>query len=643
MSALMEAHEVKRKLVAIFAADVQGYSRLMGEDEEATLRTLNAYRKVTDFFIEQHNGRVVNTAGDSILAEFASVVDAVRCAVEIQQELKIHNAALPAHRRMAFRIGINLGDVMVEGEQIYGDGVNIAARLEALAEPSGICISATVYEQIENKLSLQYESLGEQGVKNIAKPVRVWRIRLEEFGSPASSVRRPTSEGDNLSRVGIAHRSWVMATAAGLLLIAGIFVAVQYLFFSPNTQSLAPSTQAEPALPLPDKPSIVVLPFVNMSEDPKQEYFSDGMTEDLITDLSKLSGLFVIARNSAFIYKGKVVKVEEVGRELGVRYVLEGSVRKMDSQIRITAQLVDATTGGHLWAERYDRPLKDIFALQDEIRQKIITALRVKLTKEEQERFKSAPTDNLEAYDYYLRGAEYFSRQTKDWFTQARQMFEKAIELDEKFAGAYAALSWTSVTVWYFQWSPDPQTLERSFTLAQRAVALDDSLPTAHGALGLVYLLKKQHDQSIVEAERAIALDPNSANAHAMFGFILNWVGRAEETIGLIEKAMRLNPHYPSIYLIYLGQAYRLTGRYEEAIAVYKKALARNPDFPAGHLGLAATYSELGREAEAQAETAEVLRISPHYSLEIVRQRWPYKDPAVLEHELAAMRKAGLK
>ncbi|MBI3799125.1 MAG: adenylate/guanylate cyclase domain-containing protein, partial [Deltaproteobacteria bacterium] len=348
----MAATTVERKLTAILSADVKSYSRLMGEDEVGTLRTLTAHREVTDSFIQQHRGRIVGTAGDSILAEFASAVDAVQCAVEIQQALKSKNTELPSDKRMEFRIGINVGDVIVEGPQIYGDGVNIAARLEALADGGGICISGTVYDQVENKLTLSYESLGEQTVKNIAKPVRVYRV-VEP---------KTTATMQNKGEVDA------------------------------------------PLLPLPDKPSIVVLPFVNMSQDPEQEYFSDGITEDITADLSKISGLFVIARTSAFAYKGKAVKVQDVGREMGVAYVLEGSVRKVGTQVRITAQLIDATTGFHLWTERYDRPLQDIFALQDEIRQKIVLALKVKLTPEEQERFQRAPTNNLEAYDFYLRG-----------------------------------------------------------------------------------------------------------------------------------------------------------------------------------------------------------------------------------------------
>ncbi len=785
---------IERKLTTILSADVQGFSRLMGEDEEATLRTLQSYREVTDTFIQQHRGRFVGSAGDSVLAEFASVVDAVRCAVEIQQQLKARNADLPAHRRMEFRIGINLGDVMVDGEQIYGDGVNIAARLQTLADAGGLCISGTVYEQVKNKLALSCEDLGEQTVKNIVEPVRVWRIRLEEAESPKSEVRSPESKGDRHKprQVGITHRHWAMV--AGLLLIAGTIAAVRYFSrpsLSPQSSALVTQEAQPPSLPLPDKPSIVVLPFVNMSQDPGQDYFSDGLTDVLTGDLSQISSLFVIARNSAFTYKGKAVKVQDVGREMGVRYVLEGSVLKAEGQIRITAQLIDATTGYHLWSERYDRPLKDILRLQDEIVQKIVTTLKLQLTLQEQGYLVRKHTDNLEAYDFLLRGIEPFFRFTQETNAQARQLFEKAVALDPQYAEAYAYLSWTYWREWGFRWSVAPQTLERALALAQQALALDDSLPIAHSLLSDVYMMKQQYDQAIAEGERAIALDPNDADSYAFEAQVLTRAGRPEDALRTMEQALRLNPRSPPWYLFELGLAYRLTGRYAEAIATLKEALSRSPNllsahaqlalsywmqwvsqqnpdaqtlaqalaaaqrglalndaYPPGHwilgsvylwqkqyeparaeleraialdhpneawgyalltetlsrmggseealrmveqalrrkpllaadehlssigtayylagrpeeaiaplkqflsrypnilgphLTLAAVYSELGREAEARAEAIEVLRINPKFSLEVHKQREPIKDPAVVERQVAALRKAGLK
>jgi adenylate cyclase len=582
----MQSQTVQRKLAAIFSADVKGYSRLMGEDEVATIRTLTAYREVMATLIQQHGGRVVDSPGDNLLAEFASVVNAVQCAVEVQQKLKAKNAELPENRKMEFRIGINLGDVVVEGERIYGDGVNIAARIEGLAEGGGICISGTVHDHIENKLILGYDYLGEKTVKNIQKPVRVYRVR-KEADAAVPKVTRETE--------------------------------------------------------LPDKPSIAVLPFDNMSKDPEQEYFSDGITEDLITDLSKISGLFVIARNSVFTYKGKAVKVDQVSRELGVRYVLEGSVRKAGDRMRITAQMVDATTGYHLWAERYDREVQDIFDLQDEVTQKIVAALEVKLAGDEQKRLVHKETENLEAYDYYLRGLENSNRMTKEANAQAREMFEKSIGLDPQFALAYAGLGWTYFHEWAKGWSQVSHALNKAYELAQTAKSINDSLPHAHYLLGFVYLWQRQHDNAIAELEKVITLDPNDADGHAGLGEILIWVGRQEEAVGLVQKAMRLNPHYPVWYLDILAWAYTLTGRYEEALEVLDRALIRDPDFPSTHIVLAIIYSKTGKDKEARAEVAEILRINPNFSMELVRERTPYKDQATSEELLETLRKAGLK
>src|SRR5215813_10312873 len=473
---------VERKLVAILAADVQGYSRLMGEDEVGTLRRLTAYRGVTDALIQQHRGRIVGTAGDSILAEFASAVEAVQCAVDIQQALKTKNADLPSARRMEFRIGINVGDVIVEGPQLYGDGVNIAARLEALAEGGGICLSGTVYDQVENKLPLGYEYLGEQTVKNIAKPVRAYRVRGE--GEATATVQ-------GRGEVGAPGQS--------------------------------------PGLPLPDKPSILVLPFINMSHDPEQEYFTDGITEDITTDLSKISSLFVISRNSAFTYKGKAAKVGDISREMGIRYVLEGSVRKAGERVRISAQLIDATTDHHLWADRYDRPLIDIFAVQDEIVQQLVSTLRVEVHEAELERVRRIPTTSLSAYDALLRGEEYLHRVTIEANVQARQSFEQAMALDPQYGEAHAGLGWTYWVESHF--SSDPQHLEQAVALAQQAIALDDSLPLAHSLLSLVSGRKQQYARAIAAGERAVSLDANNAYSAAWLAEVLNFAGRPAEAI----------------------------------------------------------------------------------------------------------------
>lgn len=641
---------MERKLLAILSADVKGYSRLMGEDDEATIRTLTTYREEMTVIIRQHRGRVVDSPGDNLLAEFASAVDAVQGAVIIQSTLKAENSSLPPNRQMEYRIGINLGDVVVEEERIYGDGVNIAARLESLAEPGGLCISGKVYDEVKSKLVLGYEYQGEQTVKNIAELVRVYKVELDSAAAVTPAVRQEQA-APSLAIEPQAPRRWSLATIAivmGLVVAAGTVVLGNLSWRSSSPSAAVVPFEKGSTLLLPDKPSIAVLPFTNMSGDPEQEYFSDGLTEDLLTDLSKLSALFVIARNSSFAYKGKVVKVAQVGRELGVRYVVAGSVRKADSRLRITARLMDASMGHHIWAERYDRPLRDIFAMQDEVAQKIVESLKLKLTAEEQERLMRRHTDSLEAYDHFLRGKEQFHHFTKESTVRGRQMLENALERDPKFAGAHAWLSWTHWQDWAFQWSQDPQTLERAFERAQKAIEHDPALSLAHSVLGSVYLWKdRQYEQAIATIEKAITLNPNDAENHLWLGHILNFAGRPTEAIEEVKTAMRLNPKYPFYYLFYLAHAYYLAGQYDEAIKASEKALTRaradKTDPMIAHLHLATSYTELGREEEARAEAAEMLRISPNLSLEVWRQRLPYKDPAVLERLLAALSKAGLK
>jgi TolB-like protein/class 3 adenylate cyclase/Tfp pilus assembly protein PilF len=624
---------LERKLTAILCADVFGYSRLMGEDEEATLRTLSSHRKLIDSLIEQHHGRFVNSAGDSVLAEFASVVNAVQCAVEIQATLKSENATIPPER-MEFRIGVNLGDVMIDGEQIYGDGVNVAARLESLADPGGICISGTVYEQVRDKLALSYEDAGEQEVKNIARPVRVWRVLTE----PATGGRLST----RTQRVQSKYVRGGIVSLAGLALIAAVIVFVQHLSLRPPTTTASIPPAQSPALPMPDKPSIAVLPFTNMSGDHEQEYFSDGITDDIVTALSRLPGLFVIDRNSAFTYKGKPVKAQQVSRELGVHYVLEGSVRKADDQVRITAQLVDATSGADIWSERYDRPLRDIFSLQDEIVRRIVTTLNLQLDLMQRGTDVRQTTDNLEAYDDFLRGLEYRQKGAEDGNEKARQAFEKAIGLDPKYAQAYAYLG-LSYWDWLNHWIYDPHTLDRAFRLEQQAVALDDSLPVAHMGLSETYLFKKQYDQATAEAERAIALDPNSAFGYRGLAEIMDVSGKPAEAVGLAEKAMRLDPRNRDFYLYFEGWSYTQMGRYQEAIPILKRHLASYPNSITAHMQLIVDYSELGREDEARAEAAEVLRIGPDFSLDAMKRTTPQKDQTVANRVQTDLRKAGLK
>jgi adenylate cyclase len=624
---------VKRKLTAILSADVKGYSRLMSQDEEATVKTLKQHRETISGLILDHRGRVVDAPGDNILAEFGSVVDAVRCAVEIQKALKTKNAGLPEDRQMNFRIGVNLGDVIEEEDRIYGDGVNIAARLEGLAEGGGICISGTAFDQVKNRLSVGYQYVGKQTVKNIPDPVRAYKVLME-----------PEAAGKVIGEEGPRPRKWGWKTVAAgvlaLVILAGGFVWNFYL----RAPRIEPASVDKMAFPLPDKPSIAVLPFTNMSDDPKQEFFSDGITEEIITALSKVPHLFVIARNSTFVYKGKPVNVQRVSEELGVRYVMEGSVRKAEDRVRITAQLIDALTGHHLWAERYDRGLKDIFALQDEITMKIITAMGVKLTAGEQARLSAKGTDNLDAYLKYLNGREHLFRFNKDDNLLARQRAEETMALDPEYSNAYALLGKTHILDVWFKWSKSPkESLVRAFELAKKALSLDESNIGAHRVLSHIYLLKRQHDKAIAESERAVSIAPNAADEIFNLGLILRFSGRAKEAISMYEKAIRLNPMPPANYLYQLGLCYTFIGEYEKAIAICKKALHQNPNDLVGRITLAIAYSSLGREEEARAEAAEVLRIHPKFSVEYASKTWPYKNQADRDLVMNALRKAGLK
>ncbi len=633
---------LERKLTAIFCADVYGYSRLMGDDEEATFRSLSGARKIIDALIEFHHGRFVGSAGDSVLAEFASVVNAVQCAVEIQSALRAENESRPTERRMEFRIGINLGDVIVDGAQIYGDGVNVAARLESIADPGGICISGTVHEQIRNKLALKCDDLGEQTVKNIAKPVRVFRVATE----PADSDRSRSRKNNGPPRGTYLRRG--AFGVGGLAILVATVVLVQHLSLRPPATSASIPAPGQ-GLPLPDKPSIVVLPFTNLSGDREQEYLSDGITTDLITDLSRLPDLFVIDRNSAFTYKGKTVKVGDVGRELGVKYVLEGGLQKVDDQIRITTQLVDATTGDQLWAERYDCPRRDFFARQDEIVRRIVTTLNLEVDLSQRAVFVGTGggrTTNPGAYDAYLRGKKYASSMTKEDYLKAEQMFEKAIELDPKYAAAYVSLGYTLRFQWNWLWNEDPDPLDHAFQLAKQAIALDESLASAHGLLSAVYLSKAQFDQALGEAERAVALDPNSADSYNVLAFVLDYFGRPAEAVAAAEKAMRLDPRHRDQYLIWVGLAQTQMGHYSEAIPTVKQFQASYPNMLGSGFCftyLMVDYIELGQEKEARAEAAALLRFSPDLTHHLLMERLPLKNQATADLFSADFSKAGLK
>jgi adenylate cyclase len=597
--------------------------------------------------IQHHHGRVVDAPGDNVLAEFASVVDAVECSVEIQKELKTRNAELPENRRMEFRIGVNLGDVIEDGEQILGDGVNIAARLESLSEAGGICISGTAYDQIKNKLTLGYEYHGKQTVKNISEPVRVYRVLMEPKG--LSSLSRWKRAGLNYwKRVHPAFKILVAFVAAGNALwqLYPRFISPP-VGVTPKDKITEAASIEKMAFPLPDVPSIAVMPFVNMSEDPKQEFLCDGMSEEIITGLSKVPRLFVIARNSTFTYKGKPVKVKQVSEELGVRYVLEGSVQRSGDRVRIAAQLIDALTGNHLWAESYDRDLKDIFALQDEITIKVLGSTKVKLTEGGQVGRPEKYFKGKQGLDCYLKLTEasgYYERWNIEDNNLARRMIEEAIAMCPENPMTYFNLGWVYHNDYMLDNTKSPrETIEKGIELVQKALAMDDSIADAHGLLCRLYLTKREYAKAIAEGERAVALNPGGTSVLVSYAASLAVAGKPEEAIPLFQKAIRLNPFGPSQLYRQFGEALRDTGRFEEAVSAYKKAIQLAPDNITAHIHLTATYIWMGREKEARAEAAEVLRINPKFSVDSHAKMLSFKDQSANDRVVDALRKAGLK
>jgi adenylate cyclase len=637
----MTIQEVKRKLAAILSADVKGYSRLMGEDEETTLRTLNAYKEVMGSLIQQHRGRVVGTAGDSVLAEFGSVVDAVQCAVEIQQVLRAKNAVVPENRRMEFRIGINLGDVIEERDTIYGDGVNIAARLESLSEAGGICISGSAFEQIENKLPLRYDYLGEHEVKNIIKPVRVYRARIEPEAVPSKLGEEKKPLQKRLPKEALA--------IIAVIVIAGLVALYQFVL-RPSPSKTEVASKEKMAFPLPDVPSIAVLPFVNMSQDPKQEFLCDGMTEGIIAVLSKVPRLFVVARDSTFTYKGKPVKVKQVSEELGVRYVLEGSFQRSGDRVRITAQLIDALTGNHLWAERYDRDLKDIFALQDEVTLKVLASIRVKLTQGDLSLGYGKYYGGKQGLDCYLKimeGNNLVSHRNIKDNNLARRIAEEVLAMCPQVPMAYFLMAQVhSLDYWLGSTKSPRESVDKAIELTQKALALDDTFAEAHGFLGFLYTQKREYEKGIAQGERAVALYPGDSTVLYYYAVSLNFAGRSEEAIPLLQKAIRLNPvgsYNNYLSNLNLGNALMFTGRYEEAVSAYKIAIQGMPNFQWPHAMLTATYSLMGREKEARAEAAEVLRINPKFSVDFWAKTALVKEQSVRDKIYNALLKAGLK
>jgi len=558
----------------------------------ARLRALRS--DLIDPTIAVHNGRVVKRTGDGALVEFRSVVDAVRCAIEVQNGMVERNAGVPQDRRIEFRIGIHLGDVVEESDgDLMGDGVNIASRLEGVAEPGAICLSEDAYRQVKARLDLSVSDLGSKQLKNIADPIRVYALQVGAGAAKPAMVSQ--------------------------------------------------SATSQPATAAPPKLSIAVLPFANMSGDPEQDYFADGISEDIITGLSKLPQLFVIARNSSFTFKGQNVHVQDVGTKLGVRHVLEGSVRKSGNRVRITAQLIDAASGGHLWAERFDRDLTDIFAVQDDVTQHIVGALAVNLTVDEQQRLSSEHTRNPEAYDCFLRGRELWHGLTEATNIAARDLLLRAIELDPKFAAAHAFLALTYGLDYLNRWGASPSTaMEHAEQAAGRAVALDDADPWAHWALSMIYLYTRRHDAALSECERVVALNPNFAEGYVSFGEVLHYSGSNEEALRCFDRGMALNPYFPDVLLHFRALACFQLGRYGEAVSLLEQRVARNAITDVSRALLAASLGHLGRVDEARAAWQETLRVNPGYSLDYRRKVLPYKNPANFELVVEGLRKAGV-
>ena len=589
----MAKPHVERRLAAILAADVAGYSRLMGADEEGTHAALKVYRhEIIDPKIAEHRGRIVRIIGDGLLVEFASVIAAVRWAVEVQRAMGERNAGLPQEKRIEFRMGINAGDIIIDGTDIWGDGVNVAARLETLAEPGGICVSSRVQEDVHGSLEIAFEDIGEQQLKNIVRPVRVYRVRLKG------------------------------------------------------------ATKAAPAQH-PHKPSIAILPFNNMSGDPEQEYFADGMVEEITTALSRTRWLFVIARNSSFTYKGRAVDVKQVGREMGVRYVLEGGVRKSADRVRITAQLIDASTGAHLWADRFDGSLEDIFELQDQVTASVVGAIAPRLEQAEVERAKHKPTESLDAYDYFLRGIASLHSWTKESNDEALRLFNKAIELDSDFASAYGMASWCYVRRKGSRWIIDrAQETAETARLARRAAELgwDDAVALAWGGFALAYVV---HDVEVGAAliDRALQLNPNLAEAWHFSGWVRIYLGEPEVAIEHLAHAMRLSPLDPLTFVAQMAIAFAhfFAGRYDDASSWAEKALATSPpglrERPVYHPALliaAASNSLAGRLEEARNAIARLRQLNPTPHISNLKNQIPLRRPEDLARYTEGLRKAGL-
>ncbi len=596
-----------RKLTAILSADVEGYSRLMGEDEEATVRTITTFREVFATIVQQHSGRVVDSPGDNLLVEFTSVVYAVQCAVAVQKEINTRNNQLPENRRIRFRIGINLGDVIQKEGRIYGDGVNIAARLEGLSEAGGVCISKTAFDQIESKLPYDFKYIGDHAVKKIAKPVGAYQVRVEPSVKVAGEP-----EKEKRSR---ARRLPILIGLTGVLVLAVAIGTWQYFAGEPPSERVSLEKMAHS---LPDKPSIAILPFDNLSGDKNQDYISDGISENIIAALSKIEQLLVISRNSTFVYKDSAVKMRQIAEDLGVRYVLEGSVQKSNDKIRVTAQLIDAISGYHIWSETYDREIKGFFQLMDEITHQIVIALQVKLTHGELV-LKALGTTNLEAWGYTVRGISLFERRIEEDNKKARDFFKQALKVDPNNAFAWLLLAWTHYIDGRMGWTQNPSdSLTLAVELVEKAQAIDDSLSGYHSFWGTIYQLQKQYDKAIVEGQKAIKSAPNNAWDHVHFAQILFFTGKYNDAVAYAEQATRISPYPPAWYWNILGLSYKHAGRYQDALEIFNKLLdrAQKGEFPmvTAHEALATTFALMGQYESARAHCGERNKYNPNPS-----------------------------
>jgi adenylate cyclase len=618
---------MERRLAAILAADMVGYSKLMAADEAGTIDRQKAHRiALIDPKIAEYGGRIVKTTGDGVLVEFPSVVDAVRCAVEIQRAMPDRESGVSPDRRIRYRIGINLGDIVIDGDDILGDGVNIAARLEALAEPGGICVSRPVHTQVEGKVDLSFEDLGEQKVKNIPKPVRVFRVLVEASNVDSSSVASFSAK---------RFLTWPVVAGGVVVLIVVAGVALWQRPLEPREES---ALAGSAALSLPDKPSIAVLPFANLSQDPDQEYLSDGITNDIITDLSRFSGLFVIASNSTFQYKGKPVKIQDVAKDLGVKYVLEGSLQWAGDRVRINAQLIDALTGHHLWANRYDRAADQYFAIQDEIIREIVANLALRVSETERERAFRKGTENLTAYDYYLQAIAKIGSGGKENNTAAIRLLEKALKIDPDYAQAMGRLAQAHLYRVSLGWAESKEESRRiSLEMALKAYELAPDDYRSYVVLGDIYLYDRQFDKATAAIDRAIELNPNDPDVLAETAQVLVYLGRPMEAAVQIENAMRLSPFYPQWYLGLLGWALYDAGQYEEALGAMKKI-----DKPQSwvHRQMAATYVRLGEIEKAREQIEVNLKLDPEYRISNAND-WPYKDQSAWDRYAEDLRTAG--